>query len=461
MAAAILRIESGTPSDWKHSLPAKDASLNRAVLFVLLTRGWQALAGGITLLFIARFFTPEVQGYYYTFASLVALQTFAELGLSVVVLIRASHEWSSLQLGSSGEVTGDPAALARLSSLMRFVAMWYAAASLVFLVGAGIGGYLFLARSPAPGVEWIGPWWATVALAAVQLWAMPFLSLLEGCSQVAAVNRFRLVQTVAEALTMWALFLAGAGLWVAAASVAVKVAATLFFLAVPYQRFFASLVAAAGQERVSWRTEIWPMQWRLAAQAATNYLAFSLFTPVMFHYYGPKAAGQIGMTLQIISVVQLMGLAWVQTRVPLFGMLAAKREYDALDSTWRRATRFSLGFTAVGGLTMWLAIVALHEAGWAFADRILEPLPSALFILAFGVWQITHCQAAYLRAHGREPFLAVGVLGSTLIGALVLVLGASFGPLGEAIALLAAIALFIVPASTYVWQRRRAEWQAA
>jgi len=259
------------------------AGLDQAIVFTLLTRAWQALAGLVTLLLIAKFFTPEIQGFYYTFSSLLALQAFVELGLYVVIVNLTSHEWSRLSMDDSGTLTGDVAALSRLASLARFIAKWYAGVSLLFVVGVGIGGHVFFSKVHATDVAWQAPWWTVVALAALQLWLMPVLSLLEGCNQVVALNRFRLMQTLAEALTMWVLLAAGAGLWVVAGALAVKAAATLFFLAGKYRRFFRSLLAGTGQERIRWRQEVWPMQWRLGVQGLVNYLLYSLFTPVMFH----------------------------------------------------------------------------------------------------------------------------------------------------------------------------------
>jgi len=435
------------------------AGLDQAVIFTLLTRAWQAMAGLVSLFLIARFLSPEVQGYYYTFSSLLALQAFVELGLYVVIVNLVSREWSKLQLDGA-VVVGEPAALSRLASLIRFINKWYSGVSLLFVIGVGIGGHAFFAQSQNANVAWIAPWWTVVILAGVQLWMMPMLSVLEGCNQVVEFNRFRLVQTVVEAITIWILFVAGAGLWVAVGSITVKVGSTLIFLLGKYRRFFQSILAGAGNATIRWRDDVWPMQWRLAAQGAVNYLALSLFTPVMFHYHGAKTAGQMGMTLQVISVVQLMGLAWVQTKVPLFGMLAAKRDYAELDRVWRRASRLSLSFTVAGGLVLWLAVFVLGEVDFSITSRMLGPLPMALFLLGYCLLQITNCQVAYLRAHGKEPFLVLGVLGGLFIGTSVYLFGSTYGPIGAATSFTAVIALFTVPFGSYIWIQKRKEWQS-
>jgi O-antigen/teichoic acid export membrane protein len=434
--------------------------LNPAVVFTLLTRAWQTVAGAVTLVLIAYFFAPDVQGFYYTFSSLLALQTFVELGLYIVIVNRASHEWSKLRLDDAGAVAGDAAALSRLGSLVRFIARWYTVVSLLFVLGVGIAGHVFFSESRSTNVAWEAPWATVVVLAAIQLWLMPFLSLLEGCNQVVAVNRFRFAQAVVEALAMWLLFAAGAELWVVAGSLAVRVLATLWFLGHGYGRFFRSALQVRSQERIRWREELWPMQWRLAAQLLVNSIAFSLFTPVMFHFYGAEVAGQTGMTLQIIGVVTTMAHAWVETKVPHFGALVVRRDYAELDRIWWQASKLSYGFAVAASLVIWLAVLALDVTGVEFASRILGPLPTALFLIAYGLTHVTHFQGLYLRAHAREPFLMLGVLGGLLIGGLVFVFGSTYGPTGAAASFLAVIAVLIVPVSTVIWIRRRAEWQS-
>ena len=54
---------------------------NAGVYYSLLFKLWQSAAGVITIAFIAYFMDAEAQGYYYAFASLIALQSWFEVGL--------------------------------------------------------------------------------------------------------------------------------------------------------------------------------------------------------------------------------------------------------------------------------------------------------------------------------------------------------------------------------------------
>ena len=48
--------------------------MDRAVFYAVLARAWQLMAGPVTMVLIAWNFSPAVQGYYYTFWSMIALQ---------------------------------------------------------------------------------------------------------------------------------------------------------------------------------------------------------------------------------------------------------------------------------------------------------------------------------------------------------------------------------------------------
>ena len=105
--------------------------VDQATFYSLCFRVWQLFAGPISLFMIGTFFTPNLQGYYYTFASLLALQSFFELGLHVVILNVSSHEWLQLKLDPDGSLGGQTESRSRLVSLGRWLFVWYA-------VGEGI-----------------------------------------------------------------------------------------------------------------------------------------------------------------------------------------------------------------------------------------------------------------------------------------------------------------------------------
>ena len=426
-----------------------------------MTSAWQIVAGPITLLLIARWFTPEAQGFYYTFASLLALQSFVELGFFLVIINVASHEWAHLQLDHNGTIIGDQQALSRLISLGQFIFKWYAVASTAFVVVVGIIGWVFFSQAPNTKVEWQGPWLATVVLTGFLLWTLPFNALLEGCGQIAIINRYRTSQAVLGSLALWITIALGGGLWAAAVALGVRTMRDLYLLLIRYRRFFAPFLFVPPGPGINWRTEIWPMQWRLAVAGIVNYFAFWLFTPVMFRAQGATVAGQMGMTLAVIAALQGLAMAWVQAKVPSFGVMIARKEWDALNRVFFRTLVVSGLVMSVGAVVLWLLVYVVNEGGYFLAERLLPPLPTGLLLLAAIVVHVSGCESAYLRAHKQEPIMVLNVSASIAIGLLVWFLGSRFGPAGAAASYLGVFAGVVLPWQTWIWFRCRAAWHQA
>lgn len=437
--------------------------LDAAVGYSLLARGWQFLAGPISLVLIAHYFSPETQGFFYTFASLMGLQILFEMGLHTVVINMASHEWARIRWVPSLGWQGDPEAGQRLFGFGRQVAVWYLAASVLFGVGIGGGGVWLLGRPEVPLAEWLGPWVALVLLTGLQLWTMPLVSLLEGCDQVAQVQRLRAGQAILGNLAVWAVILGGGGLWAAVASAGVKLLCELALIA-HYREFFRPFVArrsstAAG---VDWRTEVWPLQWSIACHSVLQYLAFFMFSPVLFYYHGPQLAGQMGMTWTILTTMQYAAFSWVQTRTPRFGMWIAAREFAELDRVFSRMASIASAVLVMGAASLCGLVAVLPMLPWAWGPALSERLlpwgATCLFASSVCLIGVFQCVVTYLLAHKRNPLLPVSVVGNSLIVAGVMLGGATYGAEGAGVALLSVLAIWTVPAALWIGYRCRREW---
>ena len=434
--------------------------VDRAVMFAVLSKVWSLFAAPITLLLISLYLKPEVQGLYYTFLSLVAMQSFVELGFCIVITQFASHEWAGLYLDDSGFISGDERARQRLISLGRLVFKWYACASIIFVLLVGGGGYLFLSQSPDLGISWKGPWFSLMVVAGLQLWALPFLSLLEGCNQVHTIYRFRFVQGVFISLAMWMAMSLDFGLWMAIAGVGAGLIATLYLILIVYRKFFQPFFTFKPEQEIHWKEEIWPMQWRLALGGSMGYFMVSIYTPVMFHYHGPVVAGQMGMTWQLVTALGSLAMAWVATKVPRFGILVAQKNYSELDRFFFRTSGISMGVISLGAVLLWLLVYGLNYFEHPLAQRLLSPLPFGLFIVGTVLGQIAQCQSAYLRAHKKEPFLLYSFVYGLLNGIVVWFLGSRFGAIGASVGYLSVMTLVSVPLGSYIWITCRRKWHA-
>ena len=432
---------------------------DRSIFYVVSGRGWSLLAGPITMYLITRFFTPETQGYFYTFSSLLAMQTFLELGFSQCLVQFASHEFAHLRFLPSGGLEGNPDAKSRLVSLGRLAMKWYAVLAVLFVICVGVSGHVFFSLKPSVGVSWEGAWWLLCVATGFNLALMPLASLLEGCNQISFLYGMRAFVAVCLSVVMWVALAGGAQLYCGVATAFGGFLITGGILAWQWRGLVGELRRPPQGPLVSWRHEIWPFQWKIAVSWISGYFIFNFFTPVLFYFHGPVVAGQMGMTLQLVGSLSAVAASWTSTKGPRFGMLVSQREYGELDRLFFTSTAQSVGVCLLGGVVL-LAALAVVQKYFAFGARFLGPGPASLLVLATVLNQIVYSQALYLRAHKREPFMWLSVANGVLTGLAVAALGWSIGAWGTCLGYaIVQIVIFIL--ATRVWAKCRRDWHQA
>jgi O-antigen/teichoic acid export membrane protein len=437
---------------------ARRVEMDRAVLYAILVRVWGFAAGPVSALLIATKFSPTIQGFYYTFGSILALQTFAELGIGFAITQFASHEWANLRIGENRRIEGDPNSLSRLASLAQIAIKWYSIAAVIVIIGLSIGGYVFFSQSPTQNVSWKLPWISLCVLTGINLFLIAIWSLLEGCNQVSNVYFYRLFQGLLGSLAVWCAILLGADLWTASIMTLVGLIYAGLSLRRKYWEFFTSLLLTKSEgPRLNWLTDILPFQWRIALSWVSGYFAFSLFTPVLFHYHGPVIAGQMGMTWSLYGALSSLGGAWLSPRVPQFGMMVAQKRYDEMDRLFWRLTIIVTGITILGAAAIWLLVFGLNYYDSFFARRLLPPLPTALFLITAIIHAASLPMSTYMRAHKKEPLLFTSLIIGCLVGLSTWLLGKHYAALGMAMGYLT-IYVMIFPVVVVIWQRCRNAW---
>lgn len=436
--------------------------IDKPVFYTIAGRGWLVLTGVLTLALVTSQLTPEQQGYYFTFYSVLALQTFFELGLSNVLLQFASHERAALEWTERGTLEGDPVAKARLSSLLRLSLLWYGVlAALVLLIILPAGALFFARIHSTLNSSWRLPWIAVAVVSATKLFINPIYAIIEGCGLVADIMLLRLCQTVIGSLLLWATLLLHWGLYAASIPSSASLVVGIFWLIWQKGGFLADLLLFRHSDSsFHWWRDIWPFQWKMAISTFSGYFVFELFNPVLFAYYGPVAAGQMGLSLTMINSLTSVTLGWLSTKAASFGRLIAQRRFNELDLAFFPAAIQSFVLTTTSELILWLVVIFLNQTNNALALRVLDPLSFGLLVLATILFQVTFAQAVYLHAHMKEPFLAISLLIGFLTGFSTYFLGRSFGSTGIAAGYLVVRIVVGSGLGTSIFSRKRREWHS-
>jgi O-antigen/teichoic acid export membrane protein len=434
--------------------------VDRSVLYALAGRGWNLVSGVATLLLVARNLTLDEQGYYYTFASLLAMQIFFELGMSTVVLQFASHEVAHLTWTDAGTLVGDPTAKTRLRSLIVLMFKWYGVIAILFvLVIAPVGFVFFSTNSAESLVNWHWAWIWLVLSTAINVFLMPFLSILEGCGRVMAVSRMRLYQNIIGSMAAWTVLLLGGGLLAMPAMSTGLAIVVLIWLWMTNKDFFRNiLMHEYSGIGVNWRKEIWPFQWKIAISWLSGYFIFQLFTPILFVYRGSIEAGQMGMSISIANALISIAIAWMNTKAPIFGSFVARKDYVGLDKLFAISFSRSLIFMVILGAGLCLFNYIIHAYSVSFSARILDPFSFLLLVVATIFVYVTYALATYLRAHKEDPFLILSLISAALIGSSTILFVDEYGATGLMLAYAMVYAVVGVGGGSYIFYSKRRDW---
>lgn len=389
------------------------------VMQVLLQRGWGVGAALVTLVLVASRLSAAEQGYYYTFASLLALQVFFELGLNFVVAQIAGHEAARLTITSDGSVDGDPDSAARLQSLGVLLRRWYLRAAPVFAVALIAGGFAFFQQEHSlPAREWAGAWLLLVLCTSVNLYFSPHLAVMEGIGRVGQVARLRLYQAVVGSVLMWAGFAFGLALWSVPFVSGTAALMTWYWLR-HHGRLRAPEALVRNGPTLSWRRDVLPLQWKIALSWLSGWFIFNAFTPMLFAHQGAVEAGRVGLALSMFNAVSALGISWVNAAAPQFMRHIALGEREALNQLFKRVLLSSMTFVLLASLAVIGGVAVMQYMGLAIIARVASlPVLACLAVVAVANGFV-FAAAAYMRAHKEEPMLLPSVVGGVTTGLLV------------------------------------------
>lgn len=417
---------------------------------VLAQRLWQAISGCVSLVLVANGFSEDQQGWYYSFLSVAALYTLFDLGLSIVLVQLAAHSFTGAKWLDGGRLAGEAFAF---RALMRWGGAHYLVLAAIFSALLIPGGWWFFGHEAsriATGIEWQGAWLTLVLATAFSMLGIPFLAGIEGSGRVAQAYSIRLWQGVAGSVACWLVLLAGGGLW-ATAMVPALGTVVLWCHLLRKWPFLLSAVRTTSAGSFQFFQEIWPLQWRVGITWLSGYVLTQIYTPILLHYQGGVAAGQMGLSLTVVNMLGLVAQSWVARHVPAMGMAAARKDWSSLDQLF--AKDFKASCLVYGAGVAAIAGGRLLLESYPLAERVLPFWPLVGLCLVGFVNHVVGLLAAQLRSFRREPLVWVALAGAMLTVPCA-IFGAKFHGAGGVILSIVSIQLIVtLPFSIWLWKR--------
>ena len=443
---------------------SKAIGIDKSIAYTTTGQAISTIGGFVTALFILWCLSKDEMGYYYTFKSLMAVQVFFELGMNTVITQYAAHEMPHLSWQGT-QLTGPERNQSRLASLLKFSAKWYIFFAIVLFLTLSIGGYRFFAHYGGRyvGIDWQKPWLILCVTTTLNLMLTPLFSYLQGLGKVKEVARYFFYKYIIYLVSVLISFALGAKLYALSIGNISYVSVSLFFLCfTPFRKILLNIWYTRIQERISYFKEIFPFQWKIAISWISGYFIFQLFKPVLYATDGATAAGQMGITLEVLTGIQALTYSWTSTKIPVYSGHVETKSYTKLDSLFHRTVRQAIGVNALLLSCFFLFLLGfrvydINIYGVNFADRFLPFVPLVLMMVPEFLNQFIMAWATYLRCHKQEPFLINSIVTGILCCLSTLILGRIFGLYGITIGY-CAVTMAITPWAYHTFTTKRTLW---
>lgn len=424
-------------------------------IMALLARAAQLLSGFVTIALVASFFDAQLQGYFYAFNSLIALQVFAEMGLSTVLVQFTAHEMGKLRWSDSKKLEGDPTSKLRIKSLLIFSLYWFGSAIVILIFTLVPGGIWFFDSNNSimpPNIH--THWIFVVIFVSFNLAISAIFSIIEGTGRVAEIAGARIVQFLGGSAICWICIVNDMGLAAVAVQQAVMLVIGILYLAFRFRWFISDLIRIPrGKGGINWRKELLPFQWRLSLSWLCGYLVFQLPIPLIFANHGPEAAGRMGMTMQLFSALSSICIIFLSARAPRFGVMISRDRFTECDELFHKSIVQSFAALTVTMIFMLACISVAVFQKYSFSYRILSLDECFLIAGACVGNHVVYALSIYLRCHKVEPFFVLSMVNGILMAAFFTWLIPSNGTFGAAWAYAMVTLGITMPAGIGVYYR--------
>lgn len=410
----------------------------------------------VIVLFVPVFLSENLQGYWYTFGSIAALTTFADLGFTSIMTQYVAHEYTYLTLDrTTGIFIGDDDKVQRMSSLFRFVIKWLRAVLMIAVVIILFGGIVIFSHNE-DDVGWGIPWILYVVATVYNFASQAALSYYEGCDQFATTQKLRIMASTFHCIATIGLLGFGAGLYALSLPLFLKGTVVFYTLLKKFGASVRQMLNCEILEIIPWSREFVPLLRRYAISWASGYFASQIYNPLAFALYGSVAAGRVGYSLSIIQAIYTVANVWSLISIPKYNMAVEKREWEKMDNLLKRNIAYSAVVYVIGlsALSFTRYIPPMARIIWTK----MMPLESMLLLgIAYLFAMMVYAMATYLRAHKQEPFMIVsilsGIISAILTYAMTIYIGLEYIFVGLFIS-----EIVVLPIGIYIFLEFRQKW---
>lgn len=426
-------------------------NINKAHIFSVSSQLLRILNTLVTLVLIPVFLSEVEQGYWFSFISLSALMIIADSGFSTIILQFAAHEFAFLSFDSEGNIIGEESYLYKLSNFFIFSVKWSLLIAVVSYPLISIFGWCVMSKHNS-NISWLFPWFLYVFGSILNFINNNVIFFFEGCDSVAKTQKIRTQVSLFSIFSLTISLYYGFKLYsLAITSFGVSIFCS-YLIYLNFKNAIKNLIQVNSQKYYNWKKEFFSLLGKYSLSWISGYFIFQMYTPVMFHYYGPVEAGKVGITMTLWAGVFTLSNIWMNVVTPKINIYISRKKWVELDKLFFHSLTLS-------SLTFIIGMIIVYLLFWIGKDfkiisRFLSPF--SMIFLALGWWLnvFVNSLATYLRSHKEEPLVIPSILTAVYI-VIITYLSALFLPKEYFFMGFFSSYIFVLPWIIYIFNKKR------
>jgi O-antigen/teichoic acid export membrane protein len=249
---------------------------------------------------------------------------------------------------------------------------------------------------------WLLPWTIYILFSGLNFLLAMLTSFFEGCGFISVIQKQRSVCILINWGIIIGCLLLKMNLYALALGMLFSSVFQGILLWMNFKKFILRFIEKL-KIKINWNKEMAELLMKYALSFIGGFLFFQLFTPIAFKFYGPVFAGQVGISITLVTAVFQIANIWIYVIMPKMNMLASTRKIRELFSIFRKNFIFSIATFVFVSFCALILLVILPEN---YSSRFL-PL-SIFFILLFSwlLQLIINHLAVLSRSFKVEKFVA-------------------------------------------------------
>ena len=377
---------------------------------VFLYRLGTVLSGLVILYIVTSLMEIKDQGAYYLILSLVALQSFVDLGVISVMASVILRDWTEFKNTTSYQTRENKISIIR--GYAHFFLPWYLALSLLLLSFSIIYSFNY------KGDNQLFKILISISfISSLNFFLNFFWLFLEGIGDYFKLYSFRLIQLIFTTICLYLLIIYDFGLDSFLYFYYLVFFSSLIFIVFKWQTF--SFLILGDKVKFRYFTEIFPFHFKIFIQSIFGYFTWQAMIPLFYSRLGPVFAGKLGFTVQLATLILSFSTFLIYSKSPVYSKLFYTKDFDTIWNLWKRDLWISyLTFSLLILFYLVLYFFNLTLLSSIF-DRGLS-VSTSLIILLIHSFHIFNQSIAVLTRLNKNEILSIsGVLVPILSYAIV------------------------------------------